>query len=134
MGYTHGLGIDAPLSLQRIGHTAGTMTVIPHANWRGIFETVTFSDGTQRFCQNGCVDAYDIPFTGLTVNGFLEPLETRTPKHWFGSLLTSQRDASGLLYRRNRLYDPKTGRFTQEDPIGLAGGLNTYGSGSGSLG
>ncbi|HET7464624.1 MAG TPA: hypothetical protein VFJ82_25505, partial [Longimicrobium sp.] len=123
VGYTHGLGIDAPLSLQRIGHTAGTMTVIPHANWRGIFETVTFSNGTLQFCQSGCVNAYDIPFTGLNVNGFLEPLHSHTPRHWFGSLLTSQRDASGLLYRRNRMYDPRTGRFTQEDPIGLAGGF-----------
>jgi RHS repeat-associated protein len=44
-----------------------------------------------------------------------------------GSLVQSSEDASGLMYRRNRYYDPKTGRFTQEDPIGLAGGLNTYG-------
>ena len=29
--------------------------------------------------------------------------------------------ASGLLYRRNRYYDPHTGQFTQTDPIGLAG-------------
>lgn len=28
---------------------------------------------------------------------------------------------------RNRYYDPATGKFTQEDPIGLAGGLNLYG-------
>jgi len=28
---------------------------------------------------------------------------------------------------RNRYYDPATGQFTQEDPIGIAGGLNLYG-------
>jgi hypothetical protein len=32
-----------------------------------------------------------------------------------------------MLYRRNRYFDPASGRFTQEDPIGLAGGLNLYG-------
>ena len=42
-----------------------------------------------------------------------------------------QQDATGLLYRRNRYYDPMSGRFTQEDPIGLAGGLNTYGFAAG---
>lgn len=35
------------------------------------------------------------------------------------------------LYLRNRYYDPGTGRFTQEDPIGLAGGLNLYGFANG---
>ena len=43
----------------------------------------------------------------------------------------NMQDASGQLYRRNRYYDPATGRFTQEDPIGLAGGLNLYGFGGG---
>ena len=48
-----------------------------------------------------------------------------------GSLLTGQMTAMGLEYRRNRYYDPKSGRFTQEDPIGLGGGLNLYGFGGG---
>jgi RHS repeat-associated protein len=34
--------------------------------------------------------------------------------------------APKLSYFRNRIYDQETGRWTQEDPIGLAGGLNLY--------
>ncbi|SKA66676.1 RHS repeat-associated core domain-containing protein [Pantoea ananatis] len=33
---------------------------------------------------------------------------------------------TGLHYNLFRYYDPDSGRFTQHDPIGLAGGLNTY--------
>jgi RHS repeat-associated protein len=44
-----------------------------------------------------------------------------------GSLIYESRDASGLYYRRNRYYDSENGRFTQEDPIGLGGGMNAYG-------
>jgi RHS repeat-associated protein len=50
---------------------------------------------------------------------------------WNGTVLIDKADATGTYYRRNRTYDPSTARFTQEDPIGLAGGINEYGFASG---
>jgi RHS repeat-associated protein len=35
-------------------------------------------------------------------------------------------NAPQLAFFRNRVYDMRTGQWTQEDPIGLAGGLNLY--------
>lgn len=34
---------------------------------------------------------------------------------------------TGLYYNYFRDYDPQTGRYVQSDPLGLGGGLNTYG-------
>jgi RHS repeat-associated protein len=50
---------------------------------------------------------------------------------WNGTVLVDKADAAGTYYRRNRTYDPSTARFTQEDPIGLSGGINAYGFASG---
>ena len=33
---------------------------------------------------------------------------------------------TGLHYNRHRYYDPQMGRFTTQDPISLAGGVNLY--------
>ena len=62
------------------------------------------------------------------------PRSVRAPvagEYWYGSLAQGNEDASGTIYMRNRYYNPQTGAFTQQDPIGLAGGLNTYGFANG---
>ena len=44
----------------------------------------------------------------------------------FKSALSFGDGLADLYYMRNRWYEPGTGRFLSEDPIGLEGGLNQY--------
>lgn len=50
----------------------------------------------------------------------------------FDTIQSGMKTGSGLVYQRNRYVDPETGKFTQADPIGLAGGLNAWGFAGGS--
>ncbi len=141
VGYTHGLEIDQPLSVIRIGYGGrgswnDPFVVVPHANWRDVFDTGSFETGAYERCRtydpNGedldCI-ALDWPAENTAI--YFELVRSSYPRSWMGSLLRLQRDATGELYRRNRYYDPVRGRFTQEDPIGLAGGINLYGFANG---
>jgi RHS repeat-associated protein len=126
IAYTHGGGLDAPLSLVCHGLTSGPVTIVPHSNWRGQYHAGSYTDGA--VAGNSRLDLREVRWPAENAGAYLNPLRPfRRDAPWMGSLVQSSEDASGLMYRRNRYYDPKTGRFTQEDPIGLAGGLNTYG-------
>ena len=135
--YTHGLGMDQPLAVHRSGAGVDTLdlssfAMYPLHDWRGNATAIAFAGGRPLF--NGNVK-YTPPLptdenTALTA--YRERThDSRRLTSWMGSLLTGQMTAMGLEYRRNRYYDPKSGRFTQEDPIGLGGGLNLYGFGGG---
>jgi RHS repeat-associated protein len=119
VGYLHAGGIDQPIALWK---GAGDL-VLPFANWRGEF--------VRSLCPStDCGSAVYLPANGATAFGD-PPFNPNKPTIWHGSLLEAGQDQSGLQYRRNRYYDPSTGRFTQEDPLGLGGGLNLYGFASG---
>ena len=64
-------------------------------------------------------EAWHEPFGKATETIAVEELQVRFPGQY--------EDAeTGLHYNYFRYYDPGTGRYSTSDPIGLAGGLNTF--------
>jgi RHS repeat-associated protein len=86
----------------------------------------TISDVTWRHCLE-----IEWPAPHVWINRQTRNRSLTGPVGWAGTLIDGMRDNSGQMYMRNRYYDPASGRFTQEDPIGLAGGLNAYGYANG---
>lgn len=58
-------------------------------------------------------------------DGLVFNLDLRLPGQQFDSV-------TGFHYNYFRDYDPTTGRYVESDPIGLAGGMSTYGYADGS--
>ncbi|HEU4559482.1 MAG TPA: RHS repeat-associated core domain-containing protein, partial [Longimicrobium sp.] len=141
VAYTHGSGIDRPLDLIRMGYTlqpndnvnygfndfGGPYSIIPFRNWRGVVDAASTSNGRQVPCQSGTACPALIHLPGNSYQAWFSPSQPVARTTWFGSLIEEKLDNTGQMYMRNRYYNPATGRFTQEDPIGLAGGLNVYG-------
>jgi RHS repeat-associated protein len=77
----------------------------------GLGSIVALTDSKQKV-----VESYDYDSFGNLKNHDSKPTQpfTYTGREWDGE--------TGLYYYRARYYDPKAGRFTQMDPIGLAGG------------
>jgi RHS repeat-associated protein len=57
------------------------------------------------------------PYGALSING------TTTNSYEYTG---REDDSLGIYYYRARYYNPATGRFISEDPLGLAGGINQY--------
>lgn len=102
--YTHGPNWDDPIL-----RTAGTATQYYHQD--GLGSVVGLTDqagatvGSQRF------DAWGVK---LASTGTI-------PQYGYTG---REPDATGLIYYRERTYDPTTGTFTQPDPLGMVEGVN----------
>ncbi|MDB4949030.1 MAG: hypothetical protein JWM27_1679 [Gemmatimonadetes bacterium] len=153
-GMDHPLAI---LRMEYSDSLPGPITIFPHENWKGSFDLGSYTGGTLnppcKLLHSGGTYTQLQTFTPELGNE-AKPTATDTTSHclsvnwpapheylthqtqdkgflglegWNGSLVDGMRDASGQMYMRNRYYDPQSSRFTQEDPIGIAGGLNVYG-------
>jgi RHS repeat-associated protein len=104
--FVHGPGIDDPLLGRK-----GTETIIYVTNGRG--EVLSFAKASGDDSDNRIRDDHPMRAGGIMDAGSF-------------SNQRAGATSSGLSYYRNRFYDSQTGRWTQADPIGIAGGLNQH--------
>ena len=123
VGYVHAGGIDAPLALMD-GR-------VPNYNYRGMPESSVWADGSRADCSlpsgGSGTTCTTVSWPSDNVYMLQVNLGPSNRPTWVGSLLANGVGSTGMAYRRNRFYNPATGQFNQQDPIGLAGGANTYG-------
>ena len=112
--WIHGPGLDQPVErIAFINGEARTRQVV-HADGLGSVTALTDESGatvqTYAYAAFGGVREQ----TGTDLNRV-----TFTAREALG-------DSLGFTYYRNRVYDPATGRFTSEDPLGFVDGANRY--------
>jgi len=126
--YVHLLGLDAPVAILDNRFTDARVI---HYNWRGLAEASSWSNGNPADLELGAGVKVAWPAgQGVYLRKGNNP-NVGQEVTWIGSLPANGQGDAGLVYRRNRFFDPASGRFTQEDPIGIGGGLNLYGFASG---
>jgi hypothetical protein len=68
--------------------------IIPHLNWRGLYDRAT--------TPTGALFISGIDWPGLNRMSYHdEEFDSKPIQEWWGSLILDQKDATGLLYRRN---------------------------------
>ncbi len=137
VAYLHGDGIDQPLGLVRRSYS-GTQALVLHRDWQGAIDFATVASGSDAGKPIDCGRPGAVAGCETTrwpgadqAIGFQRPVSDIGIPVWWGTLVDGNRNATGVIDMRARQFDPAMGMFTQEDPMGIGGGLNTYGFGGG---
>jgi RHS repeat-associated protein len=117
--YTHGARIDEPLTIERDLDSSGTFesTEVFHYHTDGLGSVVGLTDSLGNLVHSYVYDSF-----GNIVH---ENVVTNTGNFYTytGREVDSE---SGLYFYRFRYYDPTTGRFLSEDPLGFVDSFNLY--------
>ncbi len=103
--YTHGLGIDESLSMEKNGQSY-------YYHQDGLGSITALTDGVGDLAHRYEYNAYG------KITSVLDP----NPKQPFTYTGREYDEETGLYYYRARYYDADTGRFISEDPLRLNGG------------
>lgn len=107
--YTRGIGLDQPLITER-----GGQSFFYHSDTLGSITEITDTGGnvvkSYKYSSFGKIESETNPSLNQPYTFTAREFDQET----------------GLLYYRSRYYDPTIGRFTQEDKIGFAGGINFF--------
>jgi RHS repeat-associated protein len=105
--YAQGAGIDEPLAELRSGTGAFYET-------DGLGSVTSLTNSTGTISNSNTYDTFgNATVSGTFVNPYRYTARDYDPE-------------TGLQYSRARYYDPSTGRFLSEDPVGFDGGINFY--------
>ena len=114
-------GLDAPVAVRRYddsGNLLGTWTLV--SDRQGTTLGALDSLGAQ------IAAAQAVSHNPFGAVEGLAPAGSNAPTSGYTGAAQSVSNGGGMVYLRNRWYDPATGRFLTQDPIGLAGGVNLY--------
>jgi RHS repeat-associated protein len=111
-----GTSADAVRFVKVVGDASAVKTTVSYVHNDHLGTPRVMTDESGRVVWRALYD----PFGNATV----DPLSTRSLNARFpGQYFDSE---TGLHYNYYRYYNPVTGRYLTSDPIGLAGGLNTF--------
>ena len=93
---------------------------IYRARLDGLSNVIALTDTAGLIQRTYAYDDWGLLTSGSDTGGF----NGRDRMRWKGALWAGPE--AELYFMRNRWYEPATGRFLSEDPIGLAGGMNLF--------
>jgi len=117
--FVHGPGVDDPL----MGRYSTLDGVVAYWVTDGAGRQLVVGDRTYG---KDCTISSSVPCGNEYVNQGGKYAGGTTNARSFDATRHSSNDIYKVSFFRNRWYDQQTGRWTQEDPIGVAGGTNMY--------